>query len=131
MLIKSFAVGLLAVVIAGCSHGPKKSHDRASADENVTASAAQDEDAMYECTSLAQQRTHVPRRIQRFDANHDGVLTPNEIPPRLRTWFAEVDTNHDNIVTAQEIHAYNRAHPHPHHHDGQPQPQPQPQQTSL
>ncbi len=128
MLIKSLAVGLVLITgaITGCSHGPKKSHDRTSDTENVAVNADQDDDGEY---TFAQQRTHVPRRMQRFDANHDGVLTPNEIPPRLRTWFAEVDANHDNIVTVDEIRAYNRAHPHAHHHDHGGQPQPQ--QTTL
>ncbi|HEY1957765.1 MAG TPA: hypothetical protein VGH28_19225 [Polyangiaceae bacterium] len=84
----------------------------------------------FSTAALAQNRQphvrRVPHRIQRFDANHDGVLQANEVPARLQTWFAACDTNRDGVVTAGEIRAYNRAHPHPRHHHGvSPQPQPQ------
>lgn len=74
----------------------------------------------FSTAALAQQQPqphvrHVPKRLVRFDANHDGVLQASEVPPRLRAWFAAVDANKDGIVTAREIRKYNRAHRHPHH----------------
>ncbi len=98
MFIKSLAAGLLALV----------------ASVGVLGGVAH-----------AQSQTRVPHRIQKFDVNHDGVLQASEVPQRLQTWFAAVDANKDGVVTADEIRAYNRAHPHPHHgHHAQPQPSP-------
>jgi len=78
--------------------------------------------------ALAQTRQpharRVPKRIQRFDVNHDGVLQRSEVPARLQRWFAAVDANQDGVVTAHEIRVYNRAHRHPHGHGVQPMPQP-------
>lgn len=72
----------------------------------------------------AQTQARVPHRIEKFDANHDGVLQASEVPQRLQAWFAQVDTNRDGVVTADEIRAFHRAHPHPHHHHRQPAPPP-------
>ncbi len=91
MFSKWLAGGLLALAVSGVS------------------SAALAQDAQP-------QHVRVPRRIQRFDANHDGRLQANEVPPRLREWFVACDTNRDNVVTIGEVRAYNRAHPRHHHH---------------
>lgn len=77
----------------------------------------------FSSAALAQDRQphvrRVPHRIQRFDANHDGVLQASEVPQRLRQWFVACDTNRDGVVTAGEIRAYNRAYRHhPHHREG-------------
>ena len=93
MFSKWLAGGLLALLVSGVS----------------TAALAQD---------AQPQHVRVPRRVQRFDANHDGMLQANEVPQRLRAWFVACDANRDDVVTVAEIRAYNRAHPHPrdHHH---------------
>ena len=112
-----FAKSLLffALAMAACSPAPASQvADNTPADEG------------FEFAGHHPHRGHhVPQRIQRFDANHDGVLEANEVPPRLKTWFGEVDANHDGLVTAHEIREYNRTHhPHGQHHG-------QPQQTSV
>lgn len=43
--------------------------------------------------------------FRRWDGNQDGVLTPNEVPPRLRRFFSRVDRNGDEKVTSAEHRA--------------------------
>jgi hypothetical protein len=131
---------LFAILLVGCSDAAlSNATPTPTPSKDDTASVQSDEESGdYENAQYRAQRT--PPRITKFDANHDGVLQASEVPPRLRQWFANVDANHDNIVTADEIRAWNRAHPHPHHGHGQhgggqqggggqqQQPQPQPQQ---
>ena len=117
MLIKSL---LLSLALAACSHAPTQTSQVADS----TPVATSDSDQGFEFAARHGRRHRVPPRIQRFDQNRDGVLEANEVPPRLKTWFAEVDQNHDGMVTAQEIRTFNRAH---HAH----RPQPQAQRTSA
>jgi len=43
--------------------------------------------------------------MQRFDANHDGIITPTEFRAPELVNFNKVDTNHDGIVSPAEIQA--------------------------
>jgi hypothetical protein len=133
MFSKLLAGGLLALMATACSDAATT---RVGANgEEISTTQADEADGTFE---FAQSRAHrTPRRIERFDANKDGVLQASEVPARLHDWFVAVDANKDNVVTADEIRAYNKAHPHPHgqHHNGQHQhqqgqQQPAPQHTS-
>jgi hypothetical protein len=108
---------LFAVLLTACSDAAVSKATPAPTTDNASAQA-DEESGDYEVAQLRAHRT--PRRIEKFDANKDGVLQASEVPTRLREWFVKVDANKDNIVTADEIRAWNRAHPHPHrqHRDG-------------
>ncbi|HJT76335.1 MAG TPA: EF-hand domain-containing protein [Gemmataceae bacterium] len=43
--------------------------------------------------------------IRRYDANKDGVLTPDEVPPFLKKNFERVDANGDGKLDQQEVAA--------------------------
>ena len=43
--------------------------------------------------------------IKRFDKNGDGVLTRDELPPRLADTFDRIDTNKDGKLDKQEVAA--------------------------
>ncbi len=43
--------------------------------------------------------------MQRYDANKDGVLTPDEVPPFLKKTFDRADTNGDGKLDEQEVTA--------------------------
>lgn len=110
MVSKLLVGGLLALLVSACSDAAMKISPQENADIEA--------DGTFEMAKLRAHRT--PRRIERFDANKDGVLQASEVPARLRAWFTAVDGNHDNVVTADEIRAYNKAHPHAHHQHHQP-----------
>jgi len=107
---------LFAVLLTACSDAAISKTNPAATKDDTTASSAQadEESGDFEVAQLRAHRT--PRRIEKFDANKDGMLQANEVPARLREWFTKVDANKDNVVTADEIRAWNRAHPHQHHH---------------
>jgi hypothetical protein len=112
---------LFAVLLTACSDAAISKTDPAPTKDDtassVAASADDDESSDYESAQYRAHRT--PRRIEKFDTNKDGMLQASEVPARLHDWFVKVDANKDNVVTADEIRAYNRAHPHPHrHHNG-------------
>lgn len=44
--------------------------------------------------------------FDRFDANKDGKLSRDEIPPRLRDRFDQIDANHDGFVSREEERAF-------------------------
>ncbi len=101
-------VGLLALVM-GCG-GAHAASAQPQAQQQVA--AAPTVETPYTQAQAHPHTRRVPPRLQRFDSNHDGVLEANEVPPRLRAWFANVDANKDGVVTAQEIRAWNRQHRH-------------------
>lgn len=109
---------LFAVLLTACSDaGISKTNPAPAQDDTESVAArAEDESGDFETAHLRAHRA--PRRIEKFDANHDGMLQASEVPARLREWFVKVDANKDNVVTADEIRAWNRAHPHPHRHHG-------------
>jgi hypothetical protein len=114
MISKLVAGGLLALLVSACGDAAIGAPTpQENGDLSAQSAQAADEDGSFENVKLRAHRT--PPRLRRFDANHDGVLQQSELPARLQAWFTEVDANHDKVVTADEIRAYNRAHPHPHH----------------
>ncbi len=66
------------------------------------------------------ERPNPEALFNRLDANHDGVITPDEIPAampdRLKHLLREADTNHDGRITKQELIAAIRA-----RHPGRPE----------
>ncbi len=114
MFSKSIVGLFFALVLGGCAG----THTQPAAQQQ--AALTESPQGSYVEAKLPVHGRRVPPRIQRFDANHDGVLQASEVPPRLREWFAKVDANKDGIVTAQEIRAWNRQH---RHHGPRPQPQ--------
>ena len=106
---------IFAVLLTACSDAAisKATPTPTPADSASAAAQADDESGDFETARLRAHRT--PRRIEKFDTNKDGMLQASEVPARLHDWFVKVDANKDDVVTADEIRAYNRAHPHPHH----------------
>ena len=43
------------------------------------------------------------KQLMAFDKNHDGVLTPDELPERLQSLFTRADANHDGKLTPTEL----------------------------
>ena len=50
------------------------------------------------------------RSLMEADANHDGVVTTDELDAETKARFAEMDANHDGTVTRDEMKAYFQAH---------------------
>lgn len=42
----------------------------------------------------------------RYDANGDGKLSPNELPPQMARSMSAADLNHDNFIDAREFQAF-------------------------
>jgi Ca2+-binding EF-hand superfamily protein len=55
------------------------------------------------------QSTQAEKLFNRFDANHDGVLSPDEVPDGLKANFAKWDANRDGVIDAKEYWAYYQA----------------------
>lgn len=47
----------------------------------------------------------IEQMIQRSDTNGDGLLTPNEVPERMRQMLQGKDTNGDGAISAEELSA--------------------------
>ncbi len=47
-------------------------------------------------------------RFMEYDANHDGVLSPNEVPAQMRGMLREADVNRDGVIDAAELQAFSR-----------------------
>ena len=69
------------------------------------------------------QRRPPPTRwsatLMAFDKNRDGKLTKAEVPERMQGMFERADANHDGVLTADEIKAAAAAQPQP---AGEPAP---------
>ncbi len=44
--------------------------------------------------------------LQKYDANKDGRITPDETPANLRGWWAQQDFNRDGVMDAREWNFY-------------------------
>ena len=51
----------------------------------------------------AQFQQEIEARFKEMDANHDGVLTENELGPNGARMMARLDANHDGKVTLEEM----------------------------
>jgi Ca2+-binding EF-hand superfamily protein len=47
-------------------------------------------------------------RFMQMDTNHDGVLSPNEVPAQMRGALRDADTNRDGVIDAAELQAFSR-----------------------
>ena len=47
-------------------------------------------------------------RFMQMDANHDGVLSPNEVPAQSRAMLRDADTNRDGVIDAAEMQIFAR-----------------------
>jgi EF-hand domain pair len=47
--------------------------------------------------------------LLKYDANHDGTLTRDELIAGLKKEFAALDTNHDGCLTPDQVDAINQA----------------------
>jgi Ca2+-binding EF-hand superfamily protein len=47
-------------------------------------------------------------RFMDYDTNHDGVLSPNEVPPQARAMLRDADVNRDGVIDAAELQAFSR-----------------------
>lgn len=81
------------------------------------ACGAADSPANAQGTSAALIAAHGPgghrfdpaQMVARFDANHDGRTTLDELPPRMRERAAGADADHDGAITADELRAHMHA----------------------
>ncbi|HEX4739691.1 MAG TPA: EF-hand domain-containing protein [Allosphingosinicella sp.] len=53
----------------------------------------------------AEMQQEIQSRFKEMDANHDGVLTENELGGNGARMMARADTNHDGKVTLEEMTA--------------------------
>lgn len=44
--------------------------------------------------------------LDRFDADHDGLVQVAELPPLVRRRLGAADADHDGLITPEELHAY-------------------------
>ena len=80
------AVAWLALVLSGCGHRPPEEREPKEAP------------------------FHAPVEILlRYDANHDGVVTREEMETGLKADFAAADTTHNDCLDADEAAAVNHA----------------------
>jgi Ca2+-binding EF-hand superfamily protein len=47
-------------------------------------------------------------RFMQYDTNHDGVLSPNEVPPQARAMLRGADFNNDGVIDAKELQEFAR-----------------------
>jgi Ca2+-binding EF-hand superfamily protein len=47
-------------------------------------------------------------RFMQYDTNHDGVLSPNEVPPQARAMLRGADLNGDGVIDAKELQEFAR-----------------------
>jgi Ca2+-binding EF-hand superfamily protein len=47
-------------------------------------------------------------RFMQYDRNHDGVLTPDEVPPQARAMLRGADLNGDGRIDAAELQAFSQ-----------------------
>jgi hypothetical protein len=47
-------------------------------------------------------------RFMQMDANRDGVLSPNEVPPQTRDMLRAADVDRNGVIDATEMQAYSR-----------------------
>jgi Ca2+-binding EF-hand superfamily protein len=46
--------------------------------------------------------------FMQYDSNHDGVLSPNEVPPQARAMLRGADFNNDGVIDAKELQEFAR-----------------------
>lgn len=51
----------------------------------------------------------MPPMFDKFDANHDGKLSKDEVRTGVDKMFAEIDTNKDGSISKEEMQAHHKA----------------------
>lgn len=51
----------------------------------------------------------MPPMFEKFDANHDGKLSKDEVRSGVDKMFAEIDTNKDGFIGKEEMQAYHKS----------------------
>jgi hypothetical protein len=64
-------------------------------------SALADDHGPTPATARAYQRL-----LERFDANHDGVLQTSELSPAAQQRLSTADADHNGVITQEELHAF-------------------------
>jgi Ca2+-binding EF-hand superfamily protein len=44
--------------------------------------------------------------LERFDANHDGLLQTSELPPAVQQRLGAADADHNGVITPEELHSF-------------------------
>ena len=50
----------------------------------------------------------MPPMFEKFDANHDGKLSKDEVRQGVDKMFAEIDTNKDGYISKEEMQAHHK-----------------------
>jgi Ca2+-binding EF-hand superfamily protein len=102
-----------AMKVLGKVHKDSKGNmtvpDKAAAD--TTAAPAADAAAAQGAGAPAgdqRNNNEVMARFMDYDANHDGVLSPNEVPAQMRGMLREADVNRDGVIDPAELQAFSR-----------------------
>jgi Ca2+-binding EF-hand superfamily protein len=89
--------------------------DKAATDPNAAAAAgadaglAQDQAGAGAAAGVDQRNDNeAMARFMQMDTNHDGVLSPNEVPRQSWAMLREADTNRDGLIDAKELQAFSR-----------------------
>lgn len=84
--------------------------DKSTTDPNAAAAGADTGAGQGQGVAGANQRNNneAMGRFMQMDANHDGVLSPNEVPRQSWAMLREADVNRDGVIDAQELQAFSR-----------------------
>jgi Ca2+-binding EF-hand superfamily protein len=87
--------------------------DKAATDPNAAAGAdaglGQDQAGAGAAAGVDQRNDNeAMARFMQYDTNHDGVLSPNEVPPQARAMLRDADLNRDGVIDAKELQAFSR-----------------------
>jgi Ca2+-binding EF-hand superfamily protein len=89
--------------------------DKAATDPNAAAAAGadaglgQDQAGAGAAAGVDQRNDNeAMARFMQYDTNHDGVLSPNEVPPQGRAMLREADLNRDGVIDAKELQVFSR-----------------------
>jgi len=79
--------------------------DKAATDPNA---AGADAGLAQGAVADGRNNNEVMGRFMQMDSNHDGVLSPNEVPPQQQVMLRAADTNRDGVIDATEMQAFSR-----------------------
>src|SRR5262249_22501255 len=55
--------------------------------------------------AMSRVENEIDARFAELDKNHDGKITPDEVPARQRRFFDLLDRNHDGVLDKEEVKA--------------------------
>lgn len=80
----------------------------AVADPNAAAGVAQGPNGAGAPADGRNVNNEAMGRFMQLDANHDGVLSPNEVPQQQQAMLRSADTNRDGVIDASELQTFSR-----------------------